>query len=176
MGQPGQKNLTPKKMGQASQKNLTPKMKWKRAIKWRDSTTGLFLIQSSAAVCPRLMEKSGKLRKGLHKILSHLHPNELLRTFPEAGVNSSSSAELNTKSNNNIGKVYFWQGRQIMGWHLGVGGKGRKCWKCTPGSSQQQPNHEQIFEREKTFSFHTWVFNVSSTQIRSCQPKAVCRS
>ena len=105
--------------------------------------TGLILIQSTAAVCPRLMEKSGKLRKGLHKILSHLHPNELLRTFPEAGVNSSSSAELDTKSNNNIGKVYFWQGRQIMGWHLGVGGKGRKCWKCTPGNSQPQPNHEQ---------------------------------
>ena len=44
-------------------KNLTPK-KWEFQKK-RDSMTGLIVIQSAAAVYPRLMEKSGKWRKGL---------------------------------------------------------------------------------------------------------------
>ena len=39
----------------------------------------LILIQATSAV-PQLMEngKQGKLRKGFHQILSHLHTNELI--------------------------------------------------------------------------------------------------
>ena len=88
--------------------------------------TGLILIQSTAAVCPRLMEKSGKLRKGLHKILSHLHPNELLRTFPEAGVNSSSSGacRIEYKIRPQYWKNVFLAGETNYG--LALGGLGKR--------------------------------------------------
>ena len=51
----------------------------------------LILIPATSAV-PQLMEngKQGKLRKGFHQILSHLHTDELWRTLPNAGVNPSS--------------------------------------------------------------------------------------
>ena len=99
----------------------------------------LILIQATSAV-PQLMEngKQGKLRKGFHQILSHLHTDELWRTLPNAGVNPSSiSSHVKLKEKANFwGKSIFWVGKTNYGLaDSSLGGEGNPFNKTVKTSS-----------------------------------------
>ena len=102
----------------------------------------LILIQATSAV-PQLMEngKQGKLRKGFHQILSHLHTDELWRTLPNAGVNPSwisSFVELIEKANF-WGKSIFGVGKTNYGLaDSSLGGEGNPFNKTVKTSSKKK--------------------------------------
>ena len=108
----------------------------------------LILIPATSAV-PQLMEngKQGKLRKGFHQILSHLHTDELWRTLPNAGVNPnsiSSLVELKEKANF-WGKSIFGVGKTNYGLaDSSLGGEGNPFNKTVKTSS----NTEKYFSRK----------------------------
>ena len=108
----------------------------------------LILIPATSAV-PQLMEngKQGKLRKGFHQILSHLHTDELWRTLPNAGVNPSSISpfvELKEKANF-WGKSIFGVGKTNYGLaDSSLGGEGNPFNKTVKTSSKT----EKYFSRK----------------------------
>ena len=98
------------------------------------------------------MEKSGKLKKGLLKILSHLHPNELLlRTFPEAGVNSSSFCRIEYGTQQ-YRKSVFLAGETNYGLAVGSWGKRQKVLVLHTRELKAKLNHEKNVSEIK-FSF-----------------------